>query len=334
MMERGAGKRAVSKRKTPAGTDLPARGRLEELRNYAVARGADDAAVISSRDVIIDPRARLKCLVPRCYMAGMCAHCPPHGYSVDEVEDAVSHTLWGVFFRVRVKSSIIAAPFFSEEAGRKVARGYLTRRMDRRGNLMNLGASYFQVYTIAALLAKKAMASGFPDAVKFAAGPCRDVLCHMQPSCRVLTSKQECRNPELSAPSMESCGMDAYTMAARSGWDIYPIGASMSAGRVPRGSLMGLVLWGERPAHFEAGPIPVKVLRAAATAGSSRVREALDFARALRQCNITPLQLPNMLREGRLWLRVFGNFRELQGSWPGAACLGLKVFSGRPMEKE
>jgi predicted metal-binding protein len=311
------------------------------LRDYAVARGAADAAIISSRDVIIDPRARLKCLIPRCYMAGMCAHCPPHGYSVDEVRDAVSRTLWGVFFRVRVKSSIIAAPFFSGEAGRKVPRGYLTRKMDRRGNLMNLGASYLQVYTIAALLAKRALASGFPAALKFAAGPCRDVLCHMQPSCRVLTAKQECRNPELSAPSMESCGMDAYTMAARAGWDLYPIGASVGAERVPGGSLMGLVLWGRDDAPIlEALGTPPrgadrgKPSRDGAPAGASTAREAFDFVRALRQCNITPLQMPNMLREGRLWLRVFGNFRELQGSWPGAARLGLKVFSGRPMEEE
>jgi hypothetical protein len=36
--------------------------------------------------------------------------------------------------------------------------------------------------------------------------------------------------------------MDAFTMATKVGWDIYPIGLSTSPEDVPYGSLLGLVL--------------------------------------------------------------------------------------------
>jgi hypothetical protein len=41
---------------------------------------------------------------------------------------------------------------------------------------------------------------------------------------------------------MEAVGMDAFTMAAKFGWEIYPVGKSTSAEEVPHGLLLGLVL--------------------------------------------------------------------------------------------
>jgi predicted metal-binding protein len=41
---------------------------LEPLRRTALDRGANDAVIISSSDVIVDPRARFKCMIPKCYM--------------------------------------------------------------------------------------------------------------------------------------------------------------------------------------------------------------------------------------------------------------------------
>jgi|TARA_Y100000310_G_C20047061_1_gene518795 hypothetical protein len=41
---------------------------------------------------------------------------------------------------------------------------------------------------------------------------------------------------------MEGVGMDAFTMGAKMGWDIYPIGADISLSEVPHGTRLGLVL--------------------------------------------------------------------------------------------
>ena len=206
---------------------------VEFLRKSALKHGASDAVVIPASDVIVDARVRFKCMIPKCYMSGGCAHCPPHGRSVSEVRHIVSAHDLGVFFRVRVESNVVAASNLHAD----IEHGIL----DNNGNLMTLGGNYILVFTIVKILEKYARQAGFA-AYGFGAGNCRDPLCFLQPACQGLVSKKGCRNPNLSAFSMESCGMDAYTMAARVGWDHYPIGGSCEPDTVPRGSLMGIVL--------------------------------------------------------------------------------------------
>jgi predicted metal-binding protein len=207
---------------------------LGELGRMALQRGADDAVVIPSDRVILDPRVRFKCMIPKCYMSGGCEHCPPHGYSLDQVRNIVNQYQWAVFFRVKVPSTIIAAKGVGPAIGTGV--------MSRDGSTLNLGGYYILVFTIVKLLEKRAVQMGYAEPFGFAAGNCRDPLCHLQPVCQKLVTNQGCRNEELSSPSLESCGMDAFTMAAKQGWDVYPIGGTCQPDSLPHGSLMGLVL--------------------------------------------------------------------------------------------
>ncbi len=207
---------------------------LEKLRKGAIKAGAEKAVVIPASDVIIDPRVRLKCMIPKCYMSGSCGHCPPHGYSIQEVKDIVSRFEKAVFFRVAVKSDIIAA----ESLYKAVESGV----MDRKGNAFNLGGHYILVFSIVKLLQKRAREMGYAGTHGFAAGNCRDPFCHLQPHCQDLMTKNGCRHPELSSYSMEACGIDVFLMAAKTGWNHYPIGGSCVPGKVPQGNLMGLVL--------------------------------------------------------------------------------------------
>jgi predicted metal-binding protein len=205
---------------------------LESLKKIVLDRGASDSVIIPAADVIVDPRVRFKCMIPKCYMSGICDHCPPNGYSTQEVRDIVSGYDWGVFFRVKVKSAIIAAKNIHDAIESGVA--------DKSGNFVNLGAHFMLVSTIVKILQKIANESGYTT-YGFAAGSCKDLFCHLQPVCQNLMTNKGCRNPNLSSLSMESCGMDAYTMAARVGWDLFPIGGSCEPDSVPQGSLMGLV---------------------------------------------------------------------------------------------
>ena len=208
---------------------------LEPLRNAALSHGADNAVIIPASDVIVDPRVRLKCMIPKCHMSGGCIHCPPHGRTIDEVREIVSGYNWGVFFRVKVKSSIIAA----KGVHKAIDAGVL----DKKGNMLNMGAYFQLVYTIVKIIEKRAGESGYATN-GFAAANCREMFCFLQPVCQDLMTSKGCRVPELSAYSMESCGMDVYTMAARVGWDHYPIGGSCEPDSIPHGHLMGLVLVG------------------------------------------------------------------------------------------
>ncbi len=210
---------------------------VQHLKRLAVKRGADDAVVISAADVIVDPRVRFKCMIPRCYMSGSCGHCPPHGYSTQQTRDIVSGYGRAVFFRVGVKSTIIAADNVHEAIESGV--------MDAGGHALNLGGYYILVFSIVKILQKTAEAEGYRTH-GFAAGNCRDPFCHLRPVCQSLMTDRGCRHPNLSSFSMESTGMDVYRMAARVGWQQYPIGGSCQPDSVPRGSLMGLVLVGQK----------------------------------------------------------------------------------------
>ena len=221
-----------TQRWTTANSNLTSR--LEKLRELALARGADQAVVIPTSEVIVDPRVRLKCMIPKCYMSGACAHCPPHGSSFNETKDTVSRYQWAVFFRVLVDSSVIA----NEKAPSIIVSGI----WDDAGKLNTLGASYMLLASIVKIVQKRAEEMGYTPTFGFAAGDCRDLFCHYQPTCQSLQTRRGCRHPGLSSPSMESCGLDAFTMAARAGWDAYPIGGTCRPESVPHGALMGLVL--------------------------------------------------------------------------------------------
>jgi len=207
---------------------------MEALRRAALELGASDAQVIPVADLAVDPRVRWKCMIPKCYMSGRCSHCPPHGFSVEEVREAVSAYEQAVFFRVGVKSSIIAAP--------TIAESMATGVIDGQGSAFNLGGHYMLVFTIVKLLGKRARQMGCRSTLGFAAGNCRDTLCHVQPTCQKLMTRRGCRHPNLSSPSLEASGFDVFRMAARVGWDVYPIGSRCRPESVPQGSLFGLVL--------------------------------------------------------------------------------------------
>jgi len=207
---------------------------LAELRFYAESRGADDALIIPAAAVVVDPRVRFKCLIPRCYTVGACSHCPPHGFSPRRTREIVSRYHFGIFFRVLVPSAHIAEATFPEN--------YRQNTMDEGGNMLLMGMRFMLALTVVRLVEKEAHDLGYRPTQGFAAGNCRDVFCRFQPNCRKLASGGECRHEGLSIPSMESSGIDAMTMAARAGWDVYPIGGSTRPGDIPHGTYVGLVL--------------------------------------------------------------------------------------------
>jgi hypothetical protein len=53
---------------------------------------------------------------------------------------------------------------------------------------------------------------------------------------------ERCRMALKSNPTMHSAGMDAYSMASKVGWKIYPIGEKTEPSQIKHGLELGLVL--------------------------------------------------------------------------------------------
>jgi len=205
----------------------------QDLIGIALKGGAKDAVMISTEKIIVDPRARLKCMVPPCSLSGICKFCPPYGFSPQQTRRRVNKYKNAIFFCVEVESKIIACP----EVGDAV-REY---KADKKGRLLIVGAYQLLVFQIVALIEKRAKKLGYKPA-GYVAAACKELLCFLHDDCPVVAARKPCRHPDIARPAMEASGMDVFKMAAGVGWDIYPIGRSLHPEDVPRGILLGLIL--------------------------------------------------------------------------------------------
>jgi predicted metal-binding protein len=193
---------------------------LEKYRKRALKLGATDAKIITTDMILIDERVRAKCIVPVCSSLGKNVNCPPYAMDLELVRKVVNNFRYAIFYMLRVPSSELAGPEYKE------------RKLGKRSAMKN--------WEISAKIESEAFYDGYHLAMAFAGGPCESYLCPNE-ECSALVPGQGCRHPYLSRPSMEGVGMDAFTMAAKVGWEVYPIGRSISPSEVPHGTKLGLV---------------------------------------------------------------------------------------------
>jgi len=194
---------------------------LETYRHLAITQlGASDAKIIPADLVVIDERVRIKCSYPKCMFYGTNAHCPPHAMDLDDVRKAVGKYRYGIFIRLEVPAE--------EFAGPAVARNSTKQGL-------------FKTHDIVTRIESAAFYDGYHLALGFGCGPCKSVFCPTQ-ACSALVVGNACRHPSRARGAMECAGMDVFTMAAKAGWDVYPIGGSARPSDIPCAASYGLVL--------------------------------------------------------------------------------------------
>lgn len=193
---------------------------LERYRRRAIELGATDAKIITTDMILIDERVRAKCIYPKCHSYGTNANCPPYAMELDMVRKVVSNFRYAIFYMLKVSAAEVAGPEVRE------------KRLSRPTQMKN--------YEIASRLEAEAFYDGYHLAVGFSGGSCKNAFCPDQ-ECSALKG-EGCRQALRARSAMEAVGMNAYLMAARAGWDIYPIGRSLATSDVPHGIKLGLVL--------------------------------------------------------------------------------------------
>lgn len=192
----------------------------EKCAELAIELGASSARAIDAAEVVVDDRVAYKCRIPKCWEYGNCANCPPHSPSPQETRHLVSQYRRAVAFKIDVPTEVML-------------RGRADK--DRVG-------AYRKVFEIVGALEAAAFYDGHYLSTGFAAGSCKTVLCGKQ-DCAVL-KQEECRQPLKARPSMEAASLDAFALAEKLGWDMYPIGRSLDPGLAASAAVMGLVLIG------------------------------------------------------------------------------------------
>jgi predicted metal-binding protein len=194
---------------------------LEKYRQRSVELGATDAKVITTDEVVIDERVLAKCTYPRCFGYGTNANCPPYAMSPDQLRKVLNRFRYAIFIKLEVPADDIAGV---EARDRKLLKPFIRKLSE-----------------ITAKIEAEAFYDGYHLALAFGNGSCKGLFC-ADVECRALVPGQACPHHLRARAPMEAVGMDAFTMAAKAGWDIYPIGITTSASEVPYGLRLALVL--------------------------------------------------------------------------------------------
>ncbi len=195
---------------------------LEKFQQMAIDLGAADAAIVSSNEIIIDERVRAKCIYPKCSFYGTNMNCPPHAPDLDFVRNLIARYSYGIIFCVKGDPKDFVGTDFLKRVGRK----------NRPRTILN---------TICSEIESRAFYEGYQFALALGQGPCKSFWCSDQP-CSGLQSEKACRFSLKARSSVEALGIDAFTMAAKKGWEIYPCGARVEPDMLPHVLLIGLIL--------------------------------------------------------------------------------------------
>jgi predicted metal-binding protein len=184
----------------------------EHLKKYVqilLDNGADDARIISAREIPQDPRVLLKCHSPRCPFYGVSGSCPPHfSTTFQQAKENLSAYNWAIAFRLDIPDEVIASltgPGCTEVFATKEGfhqYGSLLRYLWRMGDAAESAAYY----------------DGHYFAINCHFGPCLIGCCEEFGQCQEIKTGK-CRFPLRAKPSIEqSFSPDLMKLATRLGW--------------------------------------------------------------------------------------------------------------------
>ncbi|UCC57947.1 MAG: DUF2284 domain-containing protein [Candidatus Bathyarchaeum sp.] len=185
---------------------------LEVLCKLAKELGAANAVPFNATDVVVDERVRLKCLVPPCKDYGTNLMCPPYVMSVQEFREVLSKYEWAILIQVEAP---IKADMKNEVQQTGDVAGLYESKKFLDAFRKNFGHNFGQLHRIINKVEAQASMLGYRFATGFKAGTC--TLCS---ECIIKNSKETCRHPYRSRPSMEAVGIDVFKTAEAAGLPI------------------------------------------------------------------------------------------------------------------
>jgi predicted metal-binding protein len=179
---------------------------IDRLCELAKSKGASDAVGMEVAKVVMDPRVRLKCMVPLCANYGRNLMCPPNVMGYDE------------FCRILERYTTAILVQYPIPVDQRFMEGYKNQRLEEyyeSGEYFSrLLKSEIGLIDLLGEVEKQALNMGHRFATAFTGGPCR--LCD---ECIGQRSGERCRHPFRSRPSMEAMGIDVFMTAKNAGLD-------------------------------------------------------------------------------------------------------------------
>ncbi len=189
--------------------------KLKKLTEYAKKSGASHAAVILTKDIIVDTKLADICKKPQCENYGLSKSCPPNVAGPLAFKKQLKNHTKAIVFKIDVLSQIL----FSSE---------------RR--------EFFQLlHEIAASIEQAAIEMGFKNSSAYAGGSCKQIFCYDYKDCLEIIEKGKCRNPQSARPSMSGFGINVLKLMEQAGWKMSKASNNDSS-KTKMTNICGLVL--------------------------------------------------------------------------------------------
>lgn len=159
---------------------------------------------MATRGVVMDPRVRLKCMVPLCANYGRNLMCPPNVMGMDEFSRVLKRYLHTIVVQFPIP---LDTEFMEGSKGKRLEDVYEKGEYYER-----MVASERAFINMLGDLESEALRMGYRFATAFTGGPCK--LCD---ECVGQGSDEKCRHPFRSRPSMEAMGIDVFLTAKNAG---------------------------------------------------------------------------------------------------------------------
>ena len=182
---------------------------LNFLCQEAKKLGAADAVALKASDIVVDPRANLKCQVPICVYYGNNLMCPPYVMKASEFQEILSKYAYAVLVQVEMSfpEELIQAAQKSENLA------VLIKDKNHLQNYMQpLLPSMNKYHELINKIEAAAFNLGYRFAAGFTGGPC--ILCD---ECVTKQPGEPCRHPFKARPAMEAMGIDVFKTAEKAG---------------------------------------------------------------------------------------------------------------------
>lgn len=188
----------------PNGARMMTAANLEKLCELALSKGASAAKPMSARGVIVDPRVRLKCMVPTCDSYGWNLMCPPNVMPMDQFAEVL---------RQYDHAILVQYPIPLDHEIMERSKGKRLEDVVKEADYMDrLSRSEVEFMDLLCEVERNALGMGYRFATAFTGG-----ACHLCKECVGQRSGERCRHPFRSRPSMEAMSIDVFLTAQNAG---------------------------------------------------------------------------------------------------------------------
>lgn len=164
--------------------------------------GATEAKLIETSKIVLDPRVRLKCEIPRCSNFDSHLMCPPMSISVSD---------FGKIVR-KYRNALIVQIESHHDSSDKSPSALTLELCTRLERELRSTEPEKALHRLINRLEASAFKKGCYLAVGLIGGEC--LLC---PECVGRHSGEQCRHPFEARPSMEAMGIDVYKTCKNAG---------------------------------------------------------------------------------------------------------------------